>query len=124
MVAFKKELAAEVLLTAIFTTDAEACEKYGVSLRSLRRWRQQLAAGDPELAAFVHTKKAVFDAAWAERLSPALSRGLQALDKCFAEIMTDPRLCKNPVIIHALAGAVHILADVDLSNRVIDSRLG
>jgi hypothetical protein len=124
MAPLNKELAAEVLLAAIFTTDEQACQKYGVSLRSLQRWRRLLVDGDPELAGCVAIKKQVFDAAWAEKLSPALSRGLQAMEKCFNEIIADPRHCKNPVVIHALAGAVRILAEVDLSSKVIDARLG
>jgi len=53
-----KEFAASVLMDAIYTTDAQACDKYGVSVRSLQRWRRQLADGDPELGGVVATKKA------------------------------------------------------------------
>ena len=123
MSALNKELAAEVLLTAIFTTDEEACQKYGVSLRSLQRWRRQLADGDPELAGCVATKKAAFDAAWAESLPVALARGVKALERCFTEIYSDPRACKNPIVLHALAGAFRIVAEVQLTSTVIDSRL-
>jgi transposase-like protein len=124
MSALNKELAAEVLLTAIFTTDEQACQKYGVSLRSLQRWRRQLADGDPELAGSVATKKAAFNVAWAENLPAALARGVQALEKCFTEIHSDPRLCKNPVVLHALAGAFRIVAEVQLTSTMIDARLG
>ena len=123
MAALNKELAAEVLLAAIFTTDEQACQKYGVSLRSLQRWRRQLADGDPELAGFVATKKAAWDAAWAEGLPAALARGLQALEKCFKEIHADTSACKNPVVIHAVAGAVRIVAEIHLTSKVINARL-
>lgn len=78
-----KEFAATVLLDAVYTTDEQACQKYGTSVRSLQRWRRLFADGDPELAGFVATKKAALDAAWAENLPSALSKGLQALDSCF-----------------------------------------
>ena len=57
-----KEFAATVLLDAVYTTDEQSCKKYGVSVRSLQRWRRQLADGDPELAGCVATKKAALDA--------------------------------------------------------------
>ncbi len=70
-----KELAATVLLDSAYTTDDKACAKYGVSIRSLQRWRRQFADGDPELAGFVATKKAAFDKAWADELPVALRKG-------------------------------------------------
>lgn len=124
MSTLNKELAAEVLLTAIFTTDEQACQKYGVSLRTLQRWRRKFVDGDPELAGCVATKKAAFDAVWAESLPAALARGIKALEKCFTEIHSDPRACKNPVVLHALAGAFRIVAEVHLTSKVIDSRIG
>jgi hypothetical protein len=35
MAALNKELAATVLIDAVFTTDEQACQNYGVALRSL-----------------------------------------------------------------------------------------
>jgi Homeodomain-like domain len=37
--AVNKELAATALLEAVYTTDRQACERYGISERTLRRWR-------------------------------------------------------------------------------------
>lgn len=118
-----KEFAATVLFDAIYTTDQQACQKYGVSVRSLQRWRRLLADGDPELAGSVATKKAAFDAAWAENLPGALAKGLEALDSCYRAIQGDPEAQKNPNVIHALAGAFRICAEVHLTGRIIDARL-
>jgi hypothetical protein len=118
-----KDFAASVLLEAVYTTDEIACQKYGVSVRSLQRWRKQLAEGDPELAGSVATKKAVLDATWAENLPPALARGVKALDACCGAIHGDPEAQKNPNVIHALAGAVRILAEIHITGKVIDARL-
>jgi hypothetical protein len=118
-----RELAAATLLDAAYTTDEKACSKYGVSLRSLQRWRRQLADGDPELAGFVATKKAAFDAAWADELPVALKKGIQCLSECMDTIRADPRSLKNPAMIHAVAGAMTICAEIYFTGKVIDSRI-
>ncbi len=103
-----RELAATVLLEAMFTTDAMACEKYGITIRSVQRWRQRLGEGDQELAFLVSAKKALLDAEWAGQLPKILRKGFEALGKCFEAIEADPEAQKNPVVIHALAGALRI----------------
>lgn len=118
-----KELAATVLLDAAYTTDDKACAKYGTSLRSLQRWRRQFADGDPELAGSVATKKAAFDAAWADELPAALRKGIQCLSECMDTIRGDPRSLKNPAMIHAVAGAMTICAEIYFTGKVIDSRI-
>jgi len=118
-----RELAASALLEAAYTTDEKACAKYGVSVRSLQRWRQQLAEGDPELAGFVATKKAAFDKAWAEELPAALRKGLQCLADCMDSVRNDPESLKSPTVIHAVAGAMSICAEIYLTGKVIDARI-
>jgi helix-turn-helix, Psq domain len=61
MTALNKEFAAEAIVDAMFTTDAKASEKYGISTKTLQRYRKRLAEGDPQLSGFVHTKKAERD---------------------------------------------------------------
>lgn len=118
-----RELAAATLLDAAYTTDERACAKYGVSVRSLQRWRRQLADGDPELAGFVATKKAAFDKAWADELPVALRKGLQCLSECMESLRTDSQTLKNPAMVHAVAGAMSICAEIYFTGKVIDSRL-
>jgi ParB-like chromosome segregation protein Spo0J len=123
MSALNKELAAEALIDAAFTTDEQACQKYGISTKTLQRYRVRLAEGDPELSGFVATKKAARDAAWAENLPGALAKGLQALESCFAAVQQDPESLKKPEVIHALAGAYRICAEVHITSRLIDARM-
>src|SRR5687768_13424263 len=107
-----RELAAAALLDAAYTTDEKTCAKYGISLRSLQRWRQQLANGDPELAGSVATKKAAFDAAWADDLPAALKKGMLCISECMDTLRSDPNSLKNPAMIHAVAGAMSICAEI------------
>jgi len=80
--------------------------------------------GDRELAGCVATKKAAFDAAWAEKFPGALAKGLEALESCYVAIQADPEGQKNPNVIHALAGAFRICAEVYLTGKIVDERLG
>jgi hypothetical protein len=101
----KKEVAAEALVDAMFTTDQAAVQKYGISTKTLQRYRKQLAGGYPELSAFVHTKNAARSAAWADCLPSVLENCLRALEACFAAVQSDPEALKRPDIIFALSGA-------------------
>ncbi len=118
-----RDLAATVLMDAIYTTDEKACQSYGVSVRTLQRWRRLLADGDEELIASVAAKRTAADLAWANKLPAALSQGIEAIMECSAAIRNDEAAKKNPAVIHALAGAVRICADVHLTNKVIDARI-
>jgi len=118
----KYERAAAVLLEALYTNDEQATKRHGVSLRSLQRWRRQLAT-DSELAGFVATKKAAMDARWADELPIALRSCLIFLTGAFDQAATDPRALCNPVMIAAVAGALKICAEVYYTGKVIDARL-
>ena len=121
------DLAASVLIDAVFTTDEQACKKYGVSLRSLQRWRRQLADGDPNLAGFVATKKAAWDAAWAGELPAMLREVQQTIRGLMTEIRSSVPLRESPMMLvtalERAAGAYRLFADVYYTGRVIDARL-
>jgi hypothetical protein len=112
-----KELQAAVLVEAVF-----ACAKYGVSERSLRRWRRALADGSDEgLAACVRTKKAAFDSRWADECAPALAAGIAFLKDAARSAGALQKI--NPAFIAAIAGAVKIIAETKLTGEIIGSRL-
>lgn len=118
----KYELAATVLLEAAYTTDEVACAKYGISVRTLQRWRKDLLTND-ELAGFVATKKEILNAAWADELPIALKKGIQLIGECSDAIRSDPRMMKNPQVLSAVAGAMKLCAEVLMTNKVIDARI-
>lgn len=118
---YDPELAATVLLEAIYTTDKKACEKYGITDRTLRRYRQRLAT-DSELSAIVRTKKEKLDEAWADELPIALRRGIQVIGECVEAVSQDEKAKKDANVIHAISGALKICADMQLTSRVIDAR--
>lgn len=117
-----KEFAATVLVEAIYTTDEKACKKFGVSDRTLRRWRKALAT-DPVLSGFVHTKKAAFDREWAQELPIALRKAIRVIGEIADAISDNAAMKRNPNVIVAVAGAIKICAEVHLTGRVIDARI-
>lgn len=117
-----KELIATVFVEAIYTSDEQACKKYGISRRTLQRWRQE-QANDPIVAQYVATKKKAFDNAWANELKVTLYKGVSLLADCFDAVRSDPMYKKNPEIIHKVAGAIILCADVELTGKMIDARI-
>lgn len=117
-----KELAATVILEAAFTTDEKACTKYGVSVRSLQRYRKALAT-DPILAGVFATKKAAFDKAWAGTIPIALRKGIELIGRMYDAIRDDPMMIKNPNALSAVADAIKACADVAFTGQFIDARL-
>lgn len=122
MKGLNRELAATVLLEAMYTTDELACKKYDVDERTLRRWRKSLTE-DLALADILRQKQEAFNKQWAEEFPLALREATQTLRDCFKEIRKDPKAMKNPELISSVAGAVKICADVSLTSKVIDARI-
>lgn len=121
--AFKREFAAAVLVEALYSTDAAACEKYGVTRQTLYRYRERLSE-DAELLHIVTTKKAALDKAWADDLPVALKKGIRLIAECADSFGKDEQIFKrNPELIHALAGAVKVCADVYYTGKLIDARI-
>lgn len=115
--AFNYERAAQVLAEADLLGDQEVSRRYGISVRSIKRYRAR-AHNDPKLALYVSEKKTVLAQEWAAELGPAIREAIAFLHR--AAQKADP---ENPQAIHAVAGALKILADVAMTRKVLDARL-
>jgi hypothetical protein len=114
-----------VLVEAAYTTDKLACEKYGVSERTLRHWRREAADGlHPELSGLLAAKKDEYSREWAAELPVALRRSLHTITEMCRAIGADPQMLKNPIALEKVAGAMKICADVYYTGKFIDARLG
>lgn len=118
---YNQEFAATVLIAAVYTSDAVACQQYGVTERTLQRYRKRLSE-DPKLSELVATKKALLDKEWAQDFIAPLKRGAQFIAEAFEACRADPQYKKNPVVIQAVAEAVRLCADVVLTNKAIDAQ--
>lgn len=111
-----------ILAEAAWLGDQTACEKYGISLRSLQRLRRSVGT-DVALLQSLEAKKRLFEKRWLEELDSSIGAAIRTIKTCADAVAADPRASKNPAVIHEIAGAVKLLADVKLANRVIDARL-
>lgn len=116
------DVRAVLLAEAAWIGDEAACEKYGVSKRSLQRFRRQ-AGTDMALMQALEAKRKAFEARWLEDLDLSLGEAIRTIRVCALEVAKDPKSAKNPAIIKELAGSIKMLADVKLANRVIEARL-
>ena len=114
---FNKERAAKALVDAILMGDNEAAKKYGVSYKSLQGWRSRLDT-DTEFRQFFQELRAKKDERWADDLAAALASGIRFLKD--AGTQADP---KDPDAIAAITGAVEMLADIALTQKMVDERL-
>lgn len=116
MPAFNYDLAAAILVEAAFNGDQAASEHWGISIRSIQRYRAKLGK-DKKLASSVADKKKVFEGRWADNISPAITNGISYLTKAIQEIASTPEG------IHAVAGAVKLLSEIEMTKRMLDARL-
>jgi transposase-like protein len=118
----KYDRAAAVLLAAAYTTDQMAARRFGVTVRSIRNWRNKLST-DSEFSSFFHTKKRTHDEAWAETLPIALRQSVEFIAAASREAQTQKAALLDPDVISALAGAMKLCAEVYYTGKVIDARI-
>jgi hypothetical protein len=119
----ERDLAATALVEAAFNPDEEVCRRYGISRRTLQRYRRQLPM-DRLLAGAVARKKAALDRAWAEQLPDALIQGLRTIRSMFDAMADDPVQRSNPLALHAVVQAFAALVEIHLTMQALELRLG
>ena len=117
MPTFNQERAAKALVDAILMGDQDAAKKYGVSLRTIENWRSRLDT-DRHFAAFFQNLRQAKDENWAVELPAALASCIDFLKRAGQEADA-----KNPDAIAAIASAAETLADMALTQKVVDERI-
>jgi hypothetical protein len=115
MPAFDRERAAAILVDALYLGDQTAAEKWKVTSRTLRNYRERLAT-DPVFSAIFHEKRQASGALWAADLARALSAGIRRLAE-FAERASEPDL----ETVRELRGIVRDLAEIAIIREVLDA---
>lgn len=117
---FSKAMKAQIVLEEASAGTEATCKRYGITDRTLRRWRA-LIPNDSELAAAVRDKKQAVDQEWAKSIPGALQECLRCLKRA-ASAARDEDL-RNPDYIHAIAGALKMIAETDGAYKLIEERL-
>ena len=110
------DFVAQVVLDAIYDHDDRVAKRYGISKRTITNYRALVRDDDVYAAVFAHKKKLREDD-WVKDIPAAIAAGLEWLRNKL------PSVEATPEGVHAVAGAVKLLAEVDLTNRVITDRM-
>lgn len=109
---------ASILVEAAFFGEMTTAKRWGITNRTIVNYRARLGE-DSELSNIFQLKKAAFESDWASEIPSAIRAGIRFLGE--AAQQADP---SNPEAIHAVAGAVKILAEVGLTKEILDVKLG
>lgn len=114
---FNPSRAAVILTDAMLTTDEKASELHGVSVRTIRNYRVRLHS-DPHFAAFFLKVKKAKESDWVADLPEAIASGIKFLKRA-----ADEASHQHPDVIVAVAGGLKILADIDITRKIVDAQL-
>lgn len=109
--------AASILVVAAYHGDQAAAAQFRVSVRTVQRYRAELARRK-QLAEFVALKKTEYDRQWQTEMA-GTKRDLLRYIARSARGMTEA----TPEMIHAVAGALKILAEIEAGGRYLEARL-
>lgn len=109
--------AAMILVEALFFGHKQAAKKNGVSVKTVSNYQIRLRT-DSDLATNFRYKKDLFIQGWADKIPIAIQAGIDFLTRAFIEL--EP----TPENVHAVAGAMKLLADIGLTKEMFDARFG
>jgi hypothetical protein len=108
---------ASILVEAAYHGDKETAGRWSITTRTIQRYRERLNE-DSELSQTVALKKQQYEADWANEIPGAIRSAVRFLQRASNE--ANP---KDPDTIHAVAGALKILAEVGITKAILDVRL-
>jgi hypothetical protein len=114
---FNQDRAAKALADAILMGDRAAAEKYGVSCKSLELWRTRLET-DADFRAHFQAARQAKDEAWSSDLPAALTSCINFLKEAGQQASRS-----DPDAIAAISNALATLADIALTQKIVDVRL-
>lgn len=115
MPTFNAERAAMILVDALFKGDEQAAFDWGISKRTIQRFRKRLAT-DEGLASFVASKKTLAEQDWSKEANAAITAAVHYIRR--AALKSKP----SPEMVHAMAGALKIVSEALAQKRLIDVR--
>ena len=109
---------ATILVEALFYGEVRTAKRWDIHRRTIANYRTRLNE-EPELAQEFKRKKELFESEWANELAPAIRSALRFIVRAGEEADTT-----DPDVIHAMAGALKIVASVGLTKDMLDAKLG
>ncbi len=116
MSVFDYDKAASVLVDAAYRGDEEAARLWGVNERTIRRYRARMDEDDA-LSSLVQRKRALAEQGWIDRFPATLGAGADFIER--AAKQGSP---KDPNMVHAVAGAMKLMAEIMFVKQMLDAR--
>lgn len=111
-----KHAIATILVYALYNTDAQAAKDFGVSTRTIWRYRAKIEK-DPELAEIVSQKRIQAEAEWIDAGKDAMLTAIAFIRRCALQLKPS---ADNA---YAVAGALKIVSEVTATHKLIDLRI-
>lgn len=107
-----------ILVEALYNDDAKTAERWGITTRTLQNYRRRLS-NDVELSQKFVLKKKLFESDWAAEVPSTIREAMEFIRRAAKEADH-----KDAEVIHAIAGAMKVTAEMGLTKEIIDARLG
>lgn len=111
-----KHAIATILVYALYNTDAQAAKDFGVSTRTILRYRAKIEK-DPELAEIVGRKREQAEAEWIDAGKDTMLSAIAFIRRCALQLKPS---ADNA---YAVAGALKIVSEVTATHKLIDLRI-
>lgn len=109
--------AAIILVQAAFYGEKQTAKEWGIHPNTITNYRKRLA-NDQELVEIFNEKKAAFEADWFSEIPGTIKIALNFIKQAAREANH-----KDPDVIHAVAGAMKIAAEIGLTKEFLDAKL-
>jgi hypothetical protein len=113
---FSNEQISQILVEAMFTSEQNTANKYGIAVRTINRW-QEKALIDLELSKLIEIKKRMYYRRWVDKAGAALDHGIEYISRAMQTQTVTPEM------LHAAAGALKIISEIITLREVLDARL-
>lgn len=111
-----------VVAAAAYDKDAVVAERFGISERTVKRYRLEVSAS-PELSRRARLAIAAQGNIWVDRATRCMTATLETMETLAGRIATDPTAYKNPELLRALGENFRIIAEAQLTAQVVYDRL-
>ena len=108
--------AAAILVDAAYRGDEAAAELWGVSQRTVKRYRARIDTDD-QLALAVQEKRQLVEQDWADTLPNTIRAAAEFIER--AAKQGNP---KDPNMVHAVAGGMKLVSEVMFVKQMLDAR--
>lgn len=112
---FNTERAATILVEAMFASDSDVADRWGVSVRSIQRYRSRLLE-DTQLSALVALKKQLFCRAWVDDAAEVIKVAALETKRRMKTAKTED----DAKVIHAIAGAAKIFGELNITYTALN----